>query len=298
MNRYFFIFLASFSLLISACTPDTEDPNEDLTRDIRLIDAYLQGTGIPGNRILTDNNSGVRFVFDSYGKGILPTTGQTVTYDVIGSVLSNGTIGAPFITAREIKKVEDITPEGLQFAIRSVLKGTDATVYIPARFGYGTQGNVTLGIPPDAILRYDIMVHDVQRTLAQQTQFEQDTAKIKDYLEANNITNAIQHESGIWYTVGEQGSGAVPNPYQAVTFDYELRNLANPSGNPIEQNTLTDQFIWGLVPGLRIGFQLMNEGSEYTFYLPSGLCYGTNSQTTIPANSNLIFKIKLKSIRN
>jgi FKBP-type peptidyl-prolyl cis-trans isomerase FkpA len=298
MNKYFFAIVTTFSLIVSACSTDTEDPNADLTRDMRAIDAYLQGSGVPSSRVLSDNNSGVRFVFDSYGKGIAPTSGQTVTYDVIGSVLSNGTVGAPFINTKEVKKIEDVTPEGLQYALRSVLKGTDVTVYIPARFGYGTSGNNTLGVPADAILKYDLFVNEVARTVAQQNQFQQDTAAIKDFLEANNIADAVEHESGIWYKVEEQGSGAVPNPYHAVTFDYELRTLANAGGSAIETNTLTDRFIWELVQGLRIGFQLMNEGSTYTFYLPSGMCYGTNAQPSIPANSNLVFKIKLKSIRS
>ena len=297
MNKYFFVYLTALSLLITACSTETEDPNADLTRDMRAIDAYLQSSGVPASKILSDNRSGVRFVFNSYGKGIAATQGQTVEYDVVGSVLATGGPGSPFIDALQVKKLEEITPEGLRFALGSVLKGTDVTVYIPARFGYGTSGNTALGIPADAILKYDLFVSDVERTVAQKNQFQQDTASIKDFLVENNIDDAFEHESGIWYTVEEEGSGAVPTPYDAVTFDYELRTLANASGTPIESNTLTDRFIWELVQGLRIGFQLMNEGSSYTFYLPSGMCYGTSSQGNIPANSNLVFKIKLKTIR-
>jgi FKBP-type peptidyl-prolyl cis-trans isomerase len=297
MNKYFFVFVTALSLLLTGCNTDTEDPNADINRDTQAIDAYLQASGVPQNRILY-SNSGVRFVFDAYGKGILPTSGQTVTYDVVGAVLSNGTIGSSFINTTEVKKLEEITPEGLRDAIRSVLKGTDVTAYIPARYGYGTAGNSALGIPADAILKYEIFVEEVSRTISQQNQFQQDTAAIKDFLIANNIADAIEHESGLWYTIEEEGTGGVPTPYQAVTFDYELRTITNASGNPLETNTLTDHSIWDLIQGLRIGFQLMEEGSTYTFYLPSGMCYGTNAQGNIPANSNLIFKIKLKTIRD
>lgn len=295
MNKYFFVFVTALSLLLTACNPDTEDPNADLTRDMRAIDAYLQSSGVPTNRVLSDNRSGIRFVFDSYGKGIAATQGQTVKYDVVGSVLTNGVPGSPFTSGQETKKLEEITPEGLRFALASVLKGTDVTVYIPARFGYGTSGNAALGVPADAILKYDLFVRDVTRTIAQQNQFQQDTAAIKDFLAANNITDATEHESGIFYTVEEEGNGSMPSPYQSVTFDYELRTLANAGGSALQTSTLTNHFIWDLVQGLRIGLQLMNEGATYTFYLPSGMCYGTNTQGNIPANSNLIFKIKLKA---
>lgn len=298
MKKYFFVFATALAVLVSACNTETEDPNADLTRDMNAIDAYLQASGISEDRILYDNNSGIRFVFNSYGQGIAATPGQTVTYDVIGSVLSNGTIGPAFINSIEEKKLEEVTPEGLQFALRSVLKGSDVSVYVPARFGYGTSGNSTLGIPGDAILRYDLLVSDVTRTITQQNQFQQDTAAIKDFIVANNIIDAIQHESGFWYKVEEAGTGGgSPNPYDAVTFDYELRTITNPDGTAIETNTLTDQFVWGLVQGLRIGFQLMDEGATYTFYFPSGMCYGPSSLANIPANSNLIFKIKLRTIK-
>ena len=281
-------------LVAVACNPETEDTNADLRRDIQAIDAYLTAIGVPESQILRDEVSGIRFVFEEYGQGIAPSNGQTVVYDVVGRVISGSTTGTPFINLIDSKKVETITPEGLNYALRSMLAGTVASVYVPARWGYGVNGNSTLGVPADAVLRYDIELHEVQRTAGQAEKFESDKQIIENYLEANEI-EATAHESGIFYTVEAQGSGATPNPYDAVTFEYELRNMSNPD-NVVESGELPNSFIWGLIPGLRIGFQLMQVGDTFVFYLPSGLCYGPNGTGAIPSNANLIFKIKLKAI--
>ncbi len=281
-------------LVAMSCNPETEDTNADLSRDMQAIDAYLTASGVPESKILRDNSSGIRFVFENYGQGMAASTGQTVQYDVVGSVLSGGSLSFPFIDAVEVKKIETVTPEGLNYALRSMLQGTSATIYVPARWGYGTNGNTTLGVPADAVLRYDVQLQEVERTAVQQNQFESDTLAIRTYLENEEI-NATMHESGIWYTVDTEGTGDSPNPYSAVTFDYKLKSLSNPN-TIIENGTLPDTFVWGLVQGLRIGFQLMQEGDTYTFYLPSGLCYGPSGTGSIPANANLIFEIPLKSL--
>lgn len=293
MNRFFLI--SAMFLVAVACNPETEDTNADLRRDMQAIDAYLTSIGIPESQILRDDVSGIRFVFEEFGQGMAPTNGQTVVYDVVGRVISGSTTGVPFINSpTESKKIESVTPEGLNYALRSMMAGTVAQVYIPSRWGYGVNGNTTLGVPGDAVLRYDVELQQVQRTAAQQDQFETDSQTIQNYLEEKNI-EATMHESGIWYTVETEGTGATPNPYDAVTFEYELSTLSNPE-NIVEDGELPNSFIWGLIPGLRIGFQLMQVGDTFVFYLPSGLCYGPNGTGAIPSNANLIFKIKLKAI--
>jgi FKBP-type peptidyl-prolyl cis-trans isomerase len=64
----------------------------------------------------------------------------------------------------------------------------------------------------------------------------------------------------------------------------------------IESNTLENTAIFGLIDGFKVTLPLINEGTVATFYIPSGLAYGSNATTAIPANSNLIFNITLKSI--
>ncbi len=292
MNRLLLILVV---FLAASCSTDSEDPNQDLARDMEIIDAYLTSIGVPESQILRDDISGVRFVFYEYGQGMAPTNGQTVVYDIVGAVVSGSSTGLPFINNIESKKIETVTPEGLNYGLRSMLAGTVASIYVPARWAYGTAGNTTLGVPADAVIRYDVELEQVQRTAAQQTQFDTDALAIQTYLNAQEI-EATGHESGFWYTVDTEGTGASPTPYDAVTFDYKLKTLTNPN-TILESGNLPDTFVWGLVQGLRIGMQLMQVGDTYTFYLPSGLCYGPNGTGSIPANANLIFEISLKSIK-
>ena len=52
-----------------------------------------------------------------------------------------------------------------------------------------------------------------------------------------------------------------------------------------------------IVPGLREGLQLMQEGAKYKFYLPPSLAYGAQERPGIPANSVLIFEIELLKVK-
>ncbi|MCG8702218.1 MAG: FKBP-type peptidyl-prolyl cis-trans isomerase, partial [Bacteroidales bacterium] len=51
-----------------------------------------------------------------------------------------------------------------------------------------------------------------------------------------------------------------------------------------------------VIPGWTEGLQLMGEGAEFEFYIPSELGYGERAMSSIPANSVLIFKIELISV--
>jgi FKBP-type peptidyl-prolyl cis-trans isomerase len=294
MNRKIFFLLILFPAIFLSCAGDSEDPDAEHNKEIKAIDDYITSLQLPPNSVLYDNTSGIRFIFDNYGQGPVPKSIQNITYSVNGAVLANGQIGAPFIiTISDEKKLSEIVPVGLNYAIMNSMEGASFTVFIPSRHGYGTTGQAALGVPPNATLKYEVALEEVERTVSEQTQFEADTAAIHDYLLANSI-NAIENEKGISYSVDVSAAGENPHPYSNVTVDYELYRLAAPS-TQLEKNTMNTN-VFGLIDGLKIGIPLMDEGSTYTFYIPSGLAYGGAASGPIPANSNLIFKIKLTSI--
>ena len=49
----------------------------------------------------------------------------------------------------------------------------------------------------------------------------------------------------------------------------------------------------GVIAGWTEGLQLMKEGAEYVFYIPSELAYGDQDNGPIPGGSTLIFKVQL-----
>lgn len=52
----------------------------------------------------------------------------------------------------------------------------------------------------------------------------------------------------------------------------------------------------GLIVGWITALQHMKEGQRVELYIPAGLAYGSQSQTSIPANSMLIFDLKLEQV--
>ena len=52
-----------------------------------------------------------------------------------------------------------------------------------------------------------------------------------------------------------------------------------------------------MIKGWTEGLQLMKEGGEYTLYIPAKLAYGERGQGGIPANSVLVFDIKVNKVQ-
>mgnify|MGYP000691580355 CR=1 FL=1 len=64
-------------------------------------------------------------------------------------------------------------------------------------------------------------------------------------------------------------------------------------GKVFDQSEQTAMPVDGVVPGFSEGLQLMKRGGEYQFFIPPALAYGDKESGPIPANSVLIFNVKL-----
>jgi len=116
---------------------------------------------------------------------------------------------------------------------------------------------------------------------------------IQDYLEENNLDNVTKHSSGLYYEITKEGTGGNPNIYSTVSVYYEGRLME--TGEVFDDNggKVAIFLLNGLIKGWQIGIPLLKKGGTGTFYIPSGLAYGTSDTGTIPANSVLIFDIYL-----
>ena len=119
---------------------------------------------------------------------------------------------------------------------------------------------------------------------------------VKDYLTANGIS-ATKHQSNMYYQVLTPGSGAFPNQCSTVEVNYTLK-LTN--GSTVEQPTTNQVFnLQGLIPAWIQGIPLVQKGGTIRLITPPSLAYGSqpqkdrNGNITIPANSVLIFDIRL-----
>jgi len=123
-------------------------------------------------------------------------------------------------------------------------------------------------------------------------QLHVDVIAIDKYLDENNI-DAYKDISGVRFTIDSLGSGFTPRITDKVTFDYTGKLL---SGSVFQSSTLTNYTIVNLIAGLQVGIPKLPNGSKATIYIPSVYAYGSQTKDNIPANSNLIFHIKLRSI--
>lgn len=129
-------------------------------------------------------------------------------------------------------------------------------------------------------------------------------AYLASYVSTNNIT-AVEHSSGVYYTIDAAGTGAAPSICSNVTARYTGSLMSNgaifdgtAAGSPGINFTLGQ-----LIVGWQKVLPLIKEGGKITMYIPPSLGYGgadrTNAQgvVVIPANSYLKFEVELVNVQ-
>ena len=120
----------------------------------------------------------------------------------------------------------------------------------------------------------------------------------KKFLEANKQKPGVKTTpSGLQYKVLKAGTGRSPSATDKVEVHYR-GTLIN--GEEFDSSYKRNESITfplnGVIKGWTEGVQLMKEGAEYEFYIPSELGYGPSGTPGIPPNSVLIFKVELIKI--
>ncbi len=126
---------------------------------------------------------------------------------------------------------------------------------------------------------------------------------LQNYITSNSIL-AVQHSSGIFYTVNDPGVGNTASVCSNVTVNYSGTLLSN--GHEFDSNTSTAgvSFLLGqLIVGWQKGIPQVKSGGTVTLYIPPSLAYGTVDRldqygaVAIPANSYLKFSIHLLDVQ-
>lgn len=127
--------------------------------------------------------------------------------------------------------------------------------------------------------------------LSPEDQLAQDTEIIEAYLVDNNITNAIQDPSGLFYVIDEEGNGSSPTINNQVIVNY--RGFFLDSGDTFDENDNIQFPLTGVIPGWQIGIPKLEVGGKGRLYVPSGLGYGPSGRGNIPGNTILGFEVEL-----
>jgi FKBP-type peptidyl-prolyl cis-trans isomerase len=145
---------------------------KQLKKDTRKIDAYLSEKGIKADTL----PSGVRYVITTPGTGETAKSGQTVTVNYTGYLLSGEYFDSSIQSVAEEKNLFDPSREygpypvtidrsnviqGWHDALKTLNKGARGTFYIPSTLAYGPQQRSAV-IKPNSILVFELEAVDIK----------------------------------------------------------------------------------------------------------------------------------------
>ncbi len=253
------LLIAVSSFLFASAIPETVDDNKETT-----------------NSNITTNNTKVITVVDSVKK-----PAEKASYVQFGDLIIS----------------EDFTPtttkEKFYYGMGNDIINSYASYYKDLDFASFIKGVIDyyLGIK----LTYeeiDEIVRNYNTEVA-----EKNLKEAEDFL-ANNLNNegVMVTDSGLQYKIISEGNGVRASENANVTFNYELKLLnGEVQDSSYERGTPLSISLGNLIPGMREGLMLADEGSHYSFWIHPDLGYGS-SQSGVPANSLLIFDVEVISI--
>jgi FKBP-type peptidyl-prolyl cis-trans isomerase len=277
---------------------DIEDPNVQLQKDVAAIDSYLTSNFIGALK----DPSGIRIEITKLGNKLPErTVNSTVDVDYVGKFFPDGAVFDQGNVTGTLKSY--IT--GWQIALTKLPVGTQARLYVPSGWAYGTTAQN--GIPANSILQFDVEFNSSALSESEKNLMKTDTTAISKYIKDNNITNVVKDTTGISYVITQQGSGPAITWFAKVNFKITYRLLANPT-NVVASVTQTPSESFhsrpvDFIQGIMIALQKMTEGGKATVYIPSGLGFGANGATdsngsqVIGSNANLIVDLEVLDVQ-
>lgn len=122
----------------------------------------------------------------------------------------------------------------------------------------------------------------------------------KEYVEAQKAEGAdIQEtESGLYYTIVEEGTGDKPGETSTVVVNYTGTHLNGEVFDSTDGREPATFNLAGVVPGFREGLMLLGKGGKAVLYIPGELAYGVNGQAGagIGPNEMLVFNVELLEV--
>ena len=121
-----------------------------------------------------------------------------------------------------------------------------------------------------------------------------------DYLEQNKTQEGvITLPSGLQYKIITEGSGPKPDVNDKVTTHYHGTTIDGVVfDSSVDRGEPASFAVNGVIEGWTEALQLMNVGSKWKLFIPSGMAYGTRGAgPLIGPNATLIFEVELLAIK-
>ena len=118
---------------------------------------------------------------------------------------------------------------------------------------------------------------------------------IVSYIMNNNL-DATRACSGLYFVIEEKGNGDTPTSSSTVTVNYKGYFT---SGSVFDESSGAGATfsLTSVIAGWTEGIPLFNEGGNGILIVPSGLAYGNNERSGIPANSVLVFDVSVLDVQ-
>ncbi len=129
---------------------------------------------------------------------------------------------------------------------------------------------------------------------------QENLEKSQAFLAANAEKEGVKvMPSGLQYKVIKPGEGKSPQATSSVTVHYRGTLIDGTEFDSSYERGRPATFqLKKVIKGWREGLQLMKEGAQWELYIPPDLAYGKRSPgNRIPANSALVFKVELLSVK-
>ena len=183
-------------------------------------------------------------------------------------------------------------PEPIRVGVKEVLKKSNGTLrmIIPSRLAFGRNGSGS--IPGNASLDITVKALDFSKLVA----YEDFT--IKKYLESNSLTGFTKTATGLYYKIGQPGTGSPITTDSTIVANYTGKLLNGAIFDRAVAGSEATFKLNSLVKGWREGVPLIKQGGSIRLIIPSTLGYGLDgSSPSVPAFSALDFDITVTDVK-
>ena len=195
-----------------------------------------------------------------------------------------------------------------------MVAGDSALMRLPVDSLLAQKKQMLPGMKAGDMLEYEVVLVSVvgdadfkkQANEKSEKQKKKDNADLEAYFTKNKI-KALKTPSGLCYTISKEGTGELPKRGQSISVNYTGKLM---NGKAFDSNIdpefkhpgeplIVELGMGKVIRGWDEGLALLKKGAKATFYIPSGLAYGSQDRSpTIPANSILIFDVEILDIAN
>lgn len=132
----------------------------------------------------------------------------------------------------------------------------------------------------------------------QQEEADKNLKAGKEFLEKNKTAEGIKTtESGLQYSVVQEGTGATPTLNDTVKAHYKGTLIDGTQFDSSYDRGQPAEFpVSGVIRGWTEALQMMKVGGKLKLYIPPELAYGPSARPGIPANSVLVFDVELVDV--